>query len=84
MKLTYKLTAASLVALYSPAAWAQEAPMTPQAGGSTERTGTSPGARPQAEGEDIIVTARRISERALDVPIAITAFSQEDVRRKNI
>lgn len=35
-----------------------------------------------ADSGDIIVTARRISERLQDVPVAITAFSAQDLRRE--
>jgi iron complex outermembrane receptor protein len=34
--------------------------------------------------EEIVVTARRRVERSLNVPIAITAFSQEDLRDDNV
>ena len=34
--------------------------------------------------EEIIVTARRVNERAQQVPIAITAFSQDNLREKGV
>ena len=34
--------------------------------------------------EEIIVTARRVDERAQSVPISITAFSQDNIREKGI
>lgn len=34
--------------------------------------------------EEIIVTARRVDERAQQVPIAITAFSQDNLREKGV
>lgn len=35
----------------------------------------------EEEGNTIIVTARRREERLIDVPVAVTAFAQEDVQR---
>jgi iron complex outermembrane receptor protein len=34
--------------------------------------------------EDVIVTARRTEERSQDVPVAVSAFSQESLREKGI
>ncbi|MFT3964588.1 MAG: TonB-dependent receptor [Sphingobium sp.] len=38
----------------------------------------------QAQDSDIIVTARRVEERLQDVPISITAFSQQQLTNRNI
>lgn len=48
---------------------------------------TSPASAPQERGqvsglEDIVVTARRVSESLQDTPIAVTAFSSEAIDRK--
>jgi iron complex outermembrane receptor protein len=50
---------------------------------------TAPGQSgdPQASAgglEEITVTARRVEERLLDVPVAVTAFRAEDLQRKEI
>jgi iron complex outermembrane receptor protein len=39
---------------------------------------------PAADPADIVVTARRVEERAQDVPIAITTFSPQQIEDKNI
>jgi iron complex outermembrane recepter protein len=60
---------------------------------STAPTGASRASTPVASAqtddapgslEDIVVTARRVAEPAQKVPVALTAFSQEDLRSKNI
>lgn len=38
----------------------------------------------EADPSDIVVTARRVAERLQDVPIAITAYSGEQLAKKNI
>ncbi|MBB6425329.1 TonB-dependent receptor [Sphingopyxis sp. JAI128] len=57
-----------LVAVPSPVL-AQDAPQVDSSGGGLD---------------EIIVTARRVDERAQQVPIAITAFSQESLREKGV
>ncbi|WP_379510295.1 TonB-dependent receptor [Novosphingobium bradum] len=51
-------------------------------------TGTAQAQTADGEGarvsNDIIVTARRIEERLQDVPIAITAYTQEDLAKRNV
>ncbi len=61
---------ASSLALAAPAL-AQQAAATPQAG---------EGASPAADGE-IIVTARKRAERLLDVPVAVSALSSQQIER---
>jgi len=45
---------------------------------------TPPAADEAAPGADIVVTARRVSESASKVPVAITAFSAAQIQTKNI
>jgi iron complex outermembrane receptor protein len=75
--------AAAIVVVTSPAS-AQDAP---SAGGkTTERsspeTQDTPGR--EASGNEIVVTATRREERIQDVPLSITAFSQEQLTEKGI
>ena len=67
---------------------AQTAPDEPagQPGGATGSGPASPGPSPQGEGsEDIIVTAQKSGARSLQaVPLAIQAFSGEDLKERNI
>jgi iron complex outermembrane recepter protein len=65
-----RAVAASLAAVAAAPAVAQ------QAGGS--RGGASAGL------DEIVVTARRVEERLVDVPIAITAFTADELARRNI
>src|SRR4051794_33851232 len=76
MAITHKLltslcwSAAPLALMASPTpVLAQDAPVAESTGGGLE---------------EIIVTARRIDERAQQVPIAITAFSQDNLREKGV
>ena len=39
---------------------------------------------PAANSGDIIVTARRVEERLIDVPISITVFNQEELTSRNV
>jgi len=74
------LAGAALAALLPIQAQAQSAP--PQ----TEPAGAAPAAddAPAASEGDILVTARRQSERLQDVPIAVTAFSGDALERRNV
>jgi iron complex outermembrane receptor protein len=49
-------------------------------GGGPAATGTGG----QGGVNEVIVTARRREERLLEVPVAVTAFSADDIRRRNI
>jgi iron complex outermembrane receptor protein len=44
----------------------------------------TPAGGPTAGLDDIIVTARRVEERLVDVPIAVTAFTADEMARRNI
>jgi iron complex outermembrane recepter protein len=56
-----------------------------QSGGPGQSTGTQAPARTTDSGlSEIIVTARRVEERAQDVPISITVFNQEELTNRNI
>jgi iron complex outermembrane receptor protein len=68
--------AAAAASLLASAAWAQS---TPSAAGA-------PAAIPRGVNsvEEVIVTAQRREERSQDVPISITAFSQERLQQQNI
>ena len=46
--------------------------------------GANDGLGQDANGGDIVVTARRVSERLQDVPISMTVFSQEQLSQRNI
>ncbi len=48
------------------------------------RDSSSPERSPDDSRDVVIVTARRVEERAEDVPISLTAFGQEDLREKGI
>lgn len=59
------------------------------AGAAHAEAGPAPAAPPQASGPgaevaEVLVTARRREERALDVPVAITTFAAEVVKDRNI
>jgi len=69
-KLALILTAAPMV--YGSAAQAQEAAQSADSGDSL------------ADSETIVVTARRFDEKLRDVPIAITAYSQEQLTERNV
>ncbi|MEW9855949.1 TonB-dependent receptor [Novosphingobium sp. M1R2S20] len=45
---------------------------------------TQQSSRTSAASNDIIVTARRVEERLQDVPISITAFTQEQLNNRNV
>ncbi len=53
---------------------------------SGQSSNQAPASEPAADGaiEDILVTARRTAERAQDVPVSITAFTQENLREKGV
>jgi iron complex outermembrane receptor protein len=73
------LTCVSGIALMAFASDAQA-----QADASTTVPAAEPLASSGAEVNDIIVTARRRAELSQDVPLAITAFSQESLRANNV
>jgi iron complex outermembrane receptor protein len=60
--------AATLAAL-APSAHAQQAGAPAASGGGLD---------------EIVVTARRVEERLIDVPVAVTAFTEEEMARRNI
>lgn len=67
-------TTAIVAPLFGPAAFAQTSAMTEDV----------VAARDSADASEIIVTAQRRQERAQDVPIAITAFSQDRLQQQGI
>src|SRR5262245_20986400 len=68
----------SFMALAATAASAAENPANPSAASNSPSTGSV------ATLEEVVVTATRRSERLQDVPLAITAFSQEELLQKGI
>lgn len=66
-------------ALNAAPAWSQENPATSQALPVNQETSDQSA---QATDTDIVVTARRRNELLLDVPIAVTAFSGEQLDRQ--
>jgi len=54
------------------------------AGSAMAQETSPPAADESAAGADIVVTARRVSESASKVPVAITAFSAAQIQAKNI
>lgn len=56
------------------------------AGGASAQTTAQPAAQADeaSQVDEIIVTARRTSERLQDVPVAVSAFSGEQLQRQNI
>jgi len=77
--------AAAGLCVACPAAWAQNAadpsPSTPAAAAPPETQGA---ARTMGTIQTITVTARRTAENPQDVPIAISAFSADDLQREQI
>src|SRR3546814_8322799 len=76
----FDLLAASAIALLSASpALAQTDPAAPQ------DAATDTGAQQDAGGiQDIVVTAQRTSQRLQDVPIAVSAFTAENLERQQI
>jgi len=70
------LVAALFVQLMTTAAWAQDLPVA-----SPEVTKSQ-----EAESglQDIVVTARRREESAQNVPVSVTAFSRDELDRRNL
>jgi iron complex outermembrane receptor protein len=66
-------------ALYTTPALAQENPDTSATTPSNQQTQAAPA---EASDEQIVVTARRRNELLLDVPVAVTAFSGEQLDRQ--
>jgi iron complex outermembrane receptor protein len=66
-------------ALYTTPALAQENPDTSATAPSNQQTQAAPA---EASDEQIVVTARRRNELLLDVPVAVTAFSGEQLDRQ--
>lgn len=77
MKMFLKGSAASVAMLISGAAWAQDATLTTPRASEAEQA-------PAAEGNEILVTARRTSERLQDVPVAVTAFGASALAERNV
>jgi outer membrane receptor protein involved in Fe transport len=79
----------ALAAIMSPAAaWAQAAPDDAQASTQSRESDrpAAPAASASAAGDNqsVIVTATRRAERLQDVPLSVTAYSQEDLDRLGI
>lgn len=69
MRLMFRAGLLAATVLSPTMAWAQEAP-------ADQSAATAP--------EDIVVTARKTSERLQDVPISITAFGEEELKAAKI
>src|SRR3546814_7264149 len=77
--MVYKAMLSAIAVLSSTTAMAQVAPPLAAA-----PSGDQPVAQ-QADGlEDIVVTARRRSESSQNIPVAVTAFSAEQIDRPNL
>jgi iron complex outermembrane receptor protein len=66
-------------AIYTTPALAQESPDTSVTAPSNQQTQAAPA---EASDEQIVVTARRRNELLLDVPVAVTAYSGEQLDRQ--
>lgn len=77
------LASVSLISVLIPAsaAMAQDVPSTSPASASTQPV---PADTQRPAGEDIVVTARRSSERLQDVPVAVTAFGSQALEERRI
>ncbi|MGI9291533.1 MAG: TonB-dependent receptor, partial [Gammaproteobacteria bacterium] len=64
---------------FIPSAAAQDGPPAEDSGVSSAMDSQG-----RTELEEIVVTARKVEERLQDVPISITAFSAEGLRKRNI
>jgi len=53
-------------------------------GGASPAVAQQAGAEPTAQLDEIIVTARKFSENMQDAPLAITAFTNDDLQRRGI
>jgi len=73
------LGSVAAVALYSAPAAAQDSPATGPDVAPNQQTQAEPA---QASDTTIVVTARRRNEVLLDVPIAVTAYSGEQLERQ--
>jgi iron complex outermembrane receptor protein len=77
-KVVIGLTAGSSLLAMSTPGWGQ-------ATGAATAAREVPASNPPSQGlEEIVVTAQRRSERLQDVPVAVTAFSSEQLERQNI
>ncbi|MDX3901442.1 MAG: TonB-dependent receptor [Sphingobium sp.] len=77
------LAAASIAAIAAQSASAQQSAPAPAPEPAAPASG--PGqAAPAAGLEEILVTAQRRSERLQDVPVAVTAFGERDLARRQI
>ena len=75
-------SAVALVALAGAPAFAQEAAVAPATGADAAGADA---AETQSDGlNDIIVTARRVSENLQNVPVAVTALSADALKQKNV
>lgn len=78
---SFRATLSLLALCAATPALAQESPQE----GSQDKAGPSDEQARQTTGfQEIIVTARRVREGAQDVPVAITAFDQESLNRRDI
>jgi iron complex outermembrane receptor protein len=96
MRCAFAVSSFALVAILAGQAAAQErpatapgAPSTPPATtpaapeGAAPATGDAPD-QGNAIGDDIVVTARKRSERLLDVPVSVTALTSQTLTQQNI
>jgi iron complex outermembrane receptor protein len=47
-------------------------------------SGAAVAQQPAMQVEEIVVTARRVEEKLNDIPVAVTAFSGDDLKRRNV
>src|SRR3546814_20047639 len=77
--MVYKAMLSAIAVLSSTTAMAQVAPPLAAA-----PSGDQPVAQQAGGLEDIVVTARRRSESSQNIPVAVTAFSAEQIDRQNL
>lgn len=85
--LTYRVNGSGvyLIARASQPRTAQDAPVTPRRRpAAPPATQPAEAERPAVQVEDIVVTARRMEERLIDVPVAVSAFSGQQLEDRKI